>query len=86
MALTRDVDTIRHFITTQFLFEFDDTVTEHSNLFELGLIDSYGFIELVKFVESEFQIVFTDEEIIANTLSTLAGIENAVRIKSHARP
>ena len=84
--MSPDAERIRSFITGHFLFDFDSTVTEHSNLFHLGLIDSYGFVELVSFLESEFHITFTEDEIVNSSLNTLANIVEAVRRKTHVHP
>lgn len=75
---------LRQFMRTQFLFEFDDAVTADSNLFDLGLIDSFGFVELVSFIEREFHIKFTDEELISSSLNSLANMTAAIRMKTHA--
>lgn len=74
---------LRQFMLTQFLFEFDGSVTTASNLFELGLIDSFGFVELVSFIEREFRIKFTDEELIGSSLNSLDNMVAAIRMKMH---
>ena len=73
---------IRAFLARQFLFEFDDQVTPESNLFQLGLIDSYGFVELVAFLESEFNVTFTDAELVGSPLNSLAHIVTAIQGKT----
>ena len=74
---------LRRFLESQFLFEFDDVVTGASNLFALGLIDSFGFVELVAFMEREFAIKLSDEELTGGSLNTLAGLVATVARKSH---
>ena len=81
--MTADEDKIRRFMQSQFLFEFDGTVGRESDLFRLGLIDSFGFIELVSFLESEFHLTFTEEELVSGALSTLENMVVTVRRKSH---
>lgn len=79
--MSDEEEKIRKFLTRQFLFEFDEAITADSDLFELGLVDSYGFVELVTFLESEFAIQFTEDEIVDGGLNTLAGITAAVSAK-----
>ncbi len=82
--MTAVEERLRQFMRTQFLFEFDDAVTAHSDLFDLGLIDSFGFVELVSFIESEFHVKFTDEELISSSLNSLANMVAAIGMKIHA--
>lgn len=65
---------INQFITKQFKITFAAPVTEDTDLFEEGLIDSYGFLELVKWLESEFKVRFEDEELFAGNLNTVNNI------------
>ncbi len=77
-------DKIKQYLATNSLAEFDAGVTETSDLFKEGFIDSFGYIELVKFLEKEFQIRFTDEELVSNQLNTLKNITNMVQSKIDA--
>lgn len=85
---TRDAshtqEKIKQYLATNSLAEFDAGVTENSDLFKEGFIDSFGYIELVKFLEKEFQIRFTDEELISNQLNTLKNITCMVHSKIDA--
>lgn len=83
MTNTLAVDqTIKTYLTQQFLFTFDEqTVTQETNLFSAGYIDSFGFVELIAFLEAEFKLKFTDEELLSNTLNSLAGLTAAVEGK-----
>ena len=73
---------LKTYMVQQFLFEFDGIdVTSETNLFSSGHIDSFGFVELITFLESEFQIKFTDEELLSNTLNSLSGLVAAVEGK-----
>lgn len=77
-------DKIKQYLATNSLVEFDSAVTEDSDLFKEGFIDSFGYIELVKFLEKEFHIRFTDEELISNQLNTLKNITSMVHSKIDA--
>jgi D-alanine--poly(phosphoribitol) ligase subunit 2 len=77
-------DKIKQYLATNSLVEFDSAVTEDSDLFKEGFIDSFGYIELVKYLEKEFQIRFTDEELVSNQLNTLKNITCMVHSKIDA--
>lgn len=65
---------IRSFLTRALLFEFGPNVNADTDLFDTGLIDSYGFIELVKFLEQTYGISLSDEDLVSKEMSTLSGI------------
>lgn len=69
---------IRQFIEKRFLLKFENDVTEESNLFQLGIIDSFGYIQLIGYLEKEFNIKFTEEEFLSNNLVSLSNIVNCV--------
>jgi D-alanine--poly(phosphoribitol) ligase subunit 2 len=72
---------IRDFIEEQFLIEFDDTFPESSDLFKEGVMDSFGYIQLVRFLEEEFGIKFTEQEMTSGVMVSLTQIEEAVAQK-----
>jgi acyl carrier protein len=72
--VSRDEETIRGFLTENFLFEFGDSVGRDSNLFQLGLIDSFGFVELVAFLEAKFDVKLEDEDLVSGDLTSLSGM------------
>ena len=69
---------IKQFVSTHFKIAFSGPVNENTDLFEEGLIDSYGFLELVKWLESNFKIRFEDEELFAGNLNTVNNITETV--------
>lgn len=75
---------IKQYLAANSLAEFGAGVTENSDLFKEGFLDSYGYIELVKFLEKEFQIKFTDQELVSNQLNTLRNITSMVQDKLDA--
>ena len=56
-------DKIRTFIEQQFLVEFDATFTEEADLFREGVMDSFGYVQLHRFLEREFDIKFSEAEL-----------------------
>lgn len=75
------MDKIRSFIEEQFLIEFDDDFPESSDLFKEGVIDSFGYVRLCRFLEREFSIAFTEAEMTGNVLVSLAQMKEAVARK-----
>jgi acyl carrier protein len=69
----------------QFLIEFDETFPEESNLFMEGVMDSFGYVQLCRFLEQEYEIQFTEEEMTGNVLTSLAQIKKYVAAKVAAK-
>lgn len=72
---------IRSFLEDTFLFEFGDDVADDTDLFKAGIIDSFGYVQLVNFLKNEFHVAFTDEEILTNILVSFERIMAFVRAK-----
>ena len=74
---------IQHFIAENFLFREDrESVADDESLLEAGLIDSTGVLELVAFLETEFQIRMADAEIVPENLDSVRSIAAYVRRKA----
>jgi len=69
---------IREFMSRTFLFEFGADVRDDTDLFETGLIDSYGFIELVKFLEQTYGVELSVDDLASTDMATLEGITRLV--------
>jgi acyl carrier protein len=72
---------IQQFIEERFLVEFGTEVTPQDDLFKTGVIDSFGYILLMKFLEDEFALKIEDEEILANVFVSLEAIDGFVANK-----
>ena len=70
---------IKEFLENNFLIDFDE-IDANQNLFESGFIDSYGFIELINFLENEFDITIQNEELVNETLTSLSSITNYINL------
>ncbi len=44
------------------------------DLFKLGIIDSFGYVQLIRFLEDEFQFQFSEEEMLSNLLVSFESI------------
>ena len=66
---------IRQFIAENFMLRHDRAdLSDTDSLLEAGLIDSTGVLELVGYLESEFQIAVLDAEIIPENLDSIRTI------------
>lgn len=66
---------VRGFIVENFLFGVeDDDLTDQASFLETGIIDSTGILELVTFVETEYDIKVEDEEMLPENLDSLENI------------
>jgi acyl carrier protein len=71
---------VRDFLSGNSLLDISQAHSD-TDLFKQGYIDSYGYIELIKFLETEFQILFSDEELVSGNLNTFANVAHLVRTK-----
>lgn len=59
-----------------------DDVEKHlgENYFDLGYIDSFGFIELLDSIESEYGIQFDNEQFEDRKFATISGLAEIIAI------
>jgi acyl carrier protein len=63
---------IRAFIFDNFLFDAkEDALQNDTSFLEEGIIDSTGVLELVDWMEEEFEIAVDDEELIPENLDSV---------------
>ncbi|MCX4849906.1 phosphopantetheine-binding protein [Streptomyces sp. NBC_00893] len=72
---------IQRLIEDQFLVEFDGELTVETDLFKTGVMDSFGYIQLLTAIEREFSLQLTDEELLRNIFSSLEAIDAFVANK-----
>jgi acyl carrier protein len=65
---------IRSFIVENFLFGDDNGLKEDTSFLDEGIIDSTGVLELVTYLEEEFEIEVEDEELIPENLDSINNI------------
>lgn len=77
-----EIERIREFIKDN-LMVFDEELLfdDDDNIFELGLVDSLFAIQLVSFVEEEFNIDILDSELNIDNFSSVSRIRDLVRRK-----
>jgi acyl carrier protein len=63
---------IKSFVIENFLFGTDDaTLGDDDSFLESGIIDSTGVLEVVGFIEDEFDIEVLDEELVPDNFDSL---------------
>jgi acyl carrier protein len=72
---------VAEYLESQFLFKFDAEITDTTNLFEAGIIDSHGYVSLMHFLQSTFAIRFSREELLSNVITHLSGLVACVERK-----
>jgi acyl carrier protein len=75
-------DIISQFILKNFVFDDQNkNIDENLSLYEKGIIDSTGVLELVDFLEEKFEIKIEDEELIPDNLDSIIKIINFIQRK-----
>ena len=83
MQLLTDIgDRILAFITKRFPQARKSKLGETDPLLGSGIIDSLGVLEVVAFIEKEFSITVTDDELSPDNFGTLAALTEFVKRKS----
>lgn len=66
---------LRCFIEERFLVTFDVDFPEDTDLFREGVMDSFGYVQLHRYIESEFGVTFTEADLKQGVLVSLTQIE-----------
>ena len=67
-----NITKIRAFIFDNFLFDAEESALQNDTSFlEQGIIDSTGVLELVDWLEEEFNISVDDEELLPENLDSV---------------
>ena len=73
---------IRTYILENFLFTDDESeLDSNASFLENGIIDSTGVLEIILFLEQQFGIKITDDEMVPNNLDSVANIVSFVERK-----
>ncbi|OEV13117.1 acyl carrier protein [Streptomyces nanshensis] len=69
---------LKQYMEEQFMFEFDSEITEDTDLFKAGVLDSFGYISLIGHIEGEYGVKFGEEALLGNVAVTFAGLVESV--------
>ena len=66
---------VREYILENYLFTDDESAIDNKSSFlETGILDSTGILELIYFIEEEFEISVGDNEMIPENLDSVDNI------------
>ena len=65
---------VREYICQNLLFGSDEHISDDASLIDAGVIDSTGVMELVSFLETEFEIEVHDRDLVPENLDSIAAI------------
>ena len=77
-------ETIRRYIVETFPLAKKRGLKHSDQLLESGILDSMGVLELVEFIEGEFKISLTDEDLLPQNFQSIERISVLVQQKSEA--
>jgi acyl carrier protein len=76
---------IAQFIEERFLVSFSDgSLTLGSDLFEAGVIDSFGVVELVTFIQERFGVTLENDDLMSPLLASVSGLAELIEQKEPA--
>ena len=66
---------LRSFVLENFLFTDDDEALNNSDSFlALGIVDSTGIMEVILFIEEEFEITVANDEMVPENLDSIQSL------------
>lgn len=72
---------IKEFLQENYIFDSENGLDDDESLLENGIIDSTGVLELILFLEENYQIKVNDDEILPENLDSVNNICNFAKIK-----
>ncbi|MPY50106.1 acyl carrier protein [Streptomyces acidicola] len=69
---------LRSYMEEQFMFEFDSEITEDTDLFKAGVLDSFGYVSLMAHIEQHYGVRIGEEGLLDNVRVSLSGIVELV--------
>ena len=75
---------VKEFILDNFLFTDDNSALANEDSFlDKGIIDSTGIMEVIMFIEEQFGISVSDEEMIPDNLDSIKNIVRYINEKQY---
>ena len=73
---------LRNYIVENFLFGDTDTeFTDSDSFMDKGIIDSTGILEVITFIEENYDIKIEDDEILPENLDSIDNLTNFISRK-----
>lgn len=79
------VEQLRSFVVENFLFGQKDSLTNDTDFFKKGIIDSTGIVELISYIEMTFNFTIADEELTIENFSSINKVSDFVKQKLNGR-
>ncbi len=76
---------IRAFIVENFLFGKDEGLDDETSFLDGGIIDSTGILELVSFIEEEFNMKVADDELVPENLDSINNVVAYLKKKMNSQ-
>jgi acyl carrier protein len=75
-------DQVKGYLLDNFLMGgMDQDIQDEASLMDSHILDSTGFIELISYLEEQFQIQVSDDEMVPDNLDSLKNIAHFVSTK-----
>lgn len=75
---------LKEFIVQELMRETDNNfIKSNDSLLEKGIIDSTGIFQLVRFMEEQFEIKVSDDELIPENFESINAIVRFINQKCH---
>ena len=82
MSTANEIKTrIREFVRQQFPLAQRRSIGDDDSLIEGGIIDSMGVLEIVTFIESQFEVVLADDEVASDNFRSIQSLADFVKSK-----
>jgi acyl carrier protein len=79
IAMEEISQSIRNFLFENYLFGYDENeFSNDSSFMDYGVLDSTGILELIVFIEGEFNIEISDMEIIPENMDSINCVSRLV--------
>ena len=75
------INELKEFVINNFMFGKGDLLENDTDFFDAGIIDSTGTLELVSFIEENYNISVLDNELIKENLSSLTKVNEYIKNK-----
>jgi len=73
---------IRSFLNANLpIYDDDFTLKDDDNIFELGFVDSSFAMQLVLFIEEDFQITITEDDLKISNFSSVDNMRSLIKSK-----
>ncbi|MER5948449.1 acyl carrier protein [Streptomyces sp. NPDC001904] len=72
---------IKQFMEESLLVTFDEEITEDTDLFKAGVVESRDYLNILRFLQEDLKVEMTDEDLFMNVLVSLSGITEFVHQK-----